>query len=176
VPFLNGGCADLTGYASGSLVIQGWTRRDNTGVPLWEVMCDVCHSRQIIGHRRLAAAIETKAALPCTSSNCPSKRNHSESFTEFLRRERREAEQAARLTASAAAKSERETAERQTKEAALAALKTQYGEFFRHQMISAGVFDELIPKWERWIRLPSEDRQRIMAAIRQRPDVRVEIQ
>jgi hypothetical protein len=173
--FITGGFANLQGFRTGSLSVERLLSRDRAGIPRWEIMCTACRARQIIDHRRLAAALETRVALPCTNPQCPSRReNRSETLVEFNRRQRREAEQTARETAEAQAKAETEAAKLRAKQEQLASLKNAWRELYRHHL-RLGVDDSKIPTWEQWQCLGNMDRQRIMDAIHTDETVRVEL-
>src|SRR5690348_15079156 len=95
-----------------------------------------------------------------------------ESFAEFRRRLRREAE------AQQAADAERrrlaaiEAEKKRTKDARRAALHAEFREYWLHQD-RAGTDESEIVNFARWCQLTEFTRSTVLDAIRKRPDVRV---
>src|SRR4051812_21858392 len=99
-----GNYANLTGYQLGSFRISTLAGRDAAGAPKWEVICESCGSYQIVQHGKIAPLLESKTPenFHCNNGGCSlsrSQSNSGEAWNQFRRRERREAEEAARVAA-----------------------------------------------------------------------------
>lgn len=171
MPFLKGGFADLTKFRLGKFTVDGLTARDNRGIPRWFVSCPYGHT-QVLGHLRLAALVESKAAnnLQCKDAGCPlsKSRTQSETLAEFLKRERRAAEERAKAESERLAQAQAEWAKEQEKEVELDRLRTQFREFWLHQT-NTSLPESEIPTLKQWCGFSDSARQQILEACRKDP-------
>jgi hypothetical protein len=173
--FLSGGFANLQNRKIGSFEVCRLVGRDNRRIPVWEVWCPYGHC-QTIGHLRLVGLVGSKAPnnLQCTNAGCPlfKSRQHSESLSEFVRREQREAEQTAQTAAEAKAKAEQEWAQARAKEERLEKLRCEYITFWTDQIKIKDHPESEIPSLRRWLELSDGTRQMILERIHQTPGKR----
>lgn len=171
--FLADGRADLTGYRLGQFIVDRLVGRDRAGAPRWELQCTRCRTYQILGHTKLARLLEGKHSqnhLQCTNAVCRASQPQPESLGDFLRRERKQAEQAAQAEAERQKAAELEAAKERAKEQRLDQLKADYREFWLHHIKLRDFPEAEIPPLKRWLELSGGDRQKILESIRKNPN------
>ncbi len=162
-PYLN-----LTDCAVGGFTVESLAGRDAAGHPKWRVVCSKCGDVQVLPHKKLAPLIDSGAAqnLQCANGACKLSRSnrYSETLNDFRRQERKEANAAARRAADAQRKADAEAA----KARAVAVLKREWQEYYRHQLQTNIELTEIMP-FERWRQLSPGNRQIIMERLRADP-------
>jgi hypothetical protein len=96
-----------------------------------------------------------------------------ETLSEFRKRERREAEQAAMVAAEAQRAADAETTKQRTKDARIAALKAEYRFYWNHQ-IKTSIEESKITPFVRWCELSDGTRKTVLDLIQKDPTVRIQ--
>jgi hypothetical protein len=169
---------DLSSYRVGIFKVEGLAGRDSTGAPKWKVICKECGQEQVLAHAKIAPMIEAKAPnnLTCVNAECFLSRSQvepSESFADLRKRERREAEQAARLAESEATHRQEQAAKQRAEAARLAALKDQYRFVWLHQ-IKTQIEESRIISFKHWQQLDPSTRRMVLEKTRTDPTLMVE--
>lgn len=169
--------ANWTGYVAGNFTVQGLAGRDKAGAPQWTVACGKCGQAQVIPHAKVASVIQTKAPdnLTCANAACPLSRSRDrqyESFADFRKRQRREAEQVARQAATDEELRQEKVAKHQAENSKLAALQAEYRTYWLHQ-IKTIIEESEIASFRRWQQLPQETRLMILDRLDKDPTLRV---
>ena len=94
-------------------------------------------------------------------------------LAEFRRRERREAEQAAKAAAEAQRVAEAETVKRRIEEARIAALKAEYRFYWNHQ-INTTIEESKIAPFSRWCELQDGTRKTVLDRLRANLTARIQ--
>jgi len=94
-------------------------------------------------------------------------------LAEFRRRERREAEQAAKAAAEAQRVAEAETVKQRIEDARIAALKAEYRFYWNHQ-INTTIEESKIASLARWCQLSDGTRATVLDRLRANPTARIQ--
>jgi hypothetical protein len=93
-------------------------------------------------------------------------------LSEFRKRERREAEQAARAAAEEKRIADAEAVRQRIKDARIAALKAEYRFYWNHQ-IKTSIEESKITPFVRWCELSDGTRRTVLDLIQKNPAVRI---
>ena len=166
--------ADLTGRRIGNFLVAGLSGRDSAGAPCWRIVCDQCQYPQTLSHAKLAPLVQsraTQASIQCANPACPLSRqaSTSETISEFRRRERREAAQAAIIEANDAAERNKETRRQRADDANLEAVRREYIRVWNH-LIRTPIEESKIVTFDRWKSLSAIDRRMLLDRMNADPD------
>jgi hypothetical protein len=171
--------ADLTGYRINNFMIEGLSGRDVSGAPFWRVVHQAagCNYPQSLPHSRIAALVQgrhSQISLLCANPACPlsHRESQSETIDEFRRRERREAEQAARAAAEAKREADAKAETDRRQAARDAEIQRTYIRYLNAQW-RAGQDDDTICSRRRWFELTPGTREIVMDLIEKDPMVRI---
>ena len=94
-------------------------------------------------------------------------------LSEFRKRERREAEQAAKAAAEAKRAADAEAVQQHIKDAKIAALKAEYRFYWNHQ-INTTIEESKITPLARWCELSDGTRKTVLELLRADPTARIQ--
>lgn len=94
-------------------------------------------------------------------------------LSEFRKRERRDAEQAAKAAAEVQRAADAETVQQRIKDARTAALKAEYRFYWNHQ-INTTIEESKIVPFSRWCELQDGTRKMVLDILRADPNVRIQ--
>jgi hypothetical protein len=170
--------ANLAGLKIGQFTVEELAGRDASGAPRWRIVCADCHYPQTLPHSRIAPLVQgrnTQTTLRCANPACPQSHRESQSETidEFRKRQRREAEQAARVAAEVQRAAEAETVKQRIEDARIAALKAEYRFYWNHQ-INTTIEESRIAPLARWCQLSDGTRKTVLDRLRANPTARIQ--